>query len=104
MKKLTIKKQDTVVVISGKDRGTRGKVLRVIPSENKILVEGVGLKKRHQRPRRSGQKGEIITMPSPIHRSNVMLYCTSCGKGVRVGSRVENNQKTRVCKKCGNVI
>ena len=106
MNKMKIKKNDTVVVISGKDRGKNGKVLRALSDTNRILVENVGLHKKNQRPRKSGQKGEVISMPSTIHVSNVMLYCSHCGKGVRTGSQVSANgkEKVRVCKTCKSAI
>ena len=107
MRRLKIKKNDTVVVISGKDRGKRGKVIDVFPAKNKIVIEGVAFKKKHQRPRRSGQKGEVVTLPSPIDASNAMLYCSHCARGVRVGFVVEKEgvgSKRRVCKKCKNDI
>ena len=106
MNKIKIKKNDAIVVISGKDRGKRGKILNVHADTNRVLIEGIGLKKKNQRPRKSGQKGEIITVPSPIHISNVMLYCSHCGKGARAGFKVlqEDSQKVRICKKCKNII
>lgn len=107
MKKLKIKKNDIVTVISGKDRGKRGKVIDLFPAKNKLVVEGVAFKKKHQRPRKAGQKGEVITLPSPIDASNVMLYCSHCVRGVRVGF-VAGTQgaalKQRICKKCKNII
>src|SRR3989344_7738445 len=104
--KTKIKKGDSVVIISGKDKGKNAKILKVFPDREKILVEGVAIKKIHKRPRKSGQKGEIITVPSPIHISNVMLYCSHCGKGARAGFKVlqEDSQKVRICKKCKNII
>lgn len=106
MTKIKIKKNDSIVVISGKDRGKSGKVLNIYTNTNRVLIEGIGLKKKNQRPRKSGQKGEIITMPSSIHISNVMLYCSHCGKGVRVGfQKSESNvEKVRICKKCKSII
>lgn len=105
----SIKKGDRVAVISGKDRGKQQKVLKVFPREGRILVEGVNLHKKHQRPRTRGAKGEVITLPSPIHVSNVMLVCTSCAKPARLGSRVVRTNagktiKERLCKKCGALI
>ncbi len=100
-----IKKGDTVVVVSGKDRGKNAAVLRVFPKDQKILVEGVGLKKKHQKARRSGQKGEVISMPTRIHISNAMIYCSHCGKGVRVGYQISSDgTKQRVCRTCNNTI
>ena len=101
---MNIKKSDNVIVITGKDRGKQGKVLRVLRDEDKVLVEGLNLKKKHQRPRKQGEKGQVIEMPHPIHISNVALYCSSCGKGVRMGAKMEGKTKVRVCKKCGKEI
>ena len=100
-----MKRGDMVEIISGKDRGKRGKVLTALPKSEKIIVEGVVLKKKHQRPRRQGQKGEVITLPSPVHASNAMLFCQRCGRGVRAGLQIlEDGRKVRVCKKCKNEI
>lgn len=105
MKKIKIKKNDTVVVISGKDRGKSGKILDVRTESDRVLIEGVGLKRKNQRPRKSGQKGEVITIPAPIHVSNVMLYCSHCGKGVRSGIQITGSgEKMRICKTCKNTI
>jgi len=101
--KTKIKKGDSIVIISGKDKGKNAKVLKVFPDREKILVEGVAIKKTHRRPRKSGQKGEIISAPSPIHISNAMLYCGHCGKGTRAGCQsLEDGKKIRICKKCKN--
>ena len=105
MATIKIKKGDHIVVIAGKDRGKSGKVLSVFSSRMRVLIEGVGLKKKHQRPRRAGQKGEVITMPTPIHISNTMLYCSHCKKGVRTGyALLPEGEKQRICKKCNNHI
>lgn len=101
---MNIKKSDNVIVITGKDRGKQGKVLRVFRDDEKVLVEGLNLKKKHQRPRKQGEKGQVIEMPHPIHISNVALYCSSCGKGVRIGAKLNGTKKVRVCKKCGKEI
>lgn len=97
---MKIKKGDTVAIIKGKDRGKTGKVLRVFGRENKVFVEGVNMKKRHTRPRKAGQKGEIITISHPLALANMMLVCNHCGKKTRVGYRVSGAQKMRICKKC----
>jgi len=99
-----IKKNDNVIVLTGKDRGKQGKVLRVYREEERILVEGANLKKKRERPRREGQKGQTIDLPHPIHISNVALYCSNCGKGVRTGTKMSGKNKVRVCKKCGKEI
>lgn len=105
---LRIKKGDRVRVISGKDSGKEGNVLKVLPKMGRVLVEGVNLRKKHQRPRARGQKGEIITMPHPLHISNVMFMCPSCRKptrvGMRLGHEVERLKKERLCKKCAAPI
>jgi len=101
---MKIKKGDTVLVISGKYRGKTGKVLKVFPKERKILVEGVNIVKKHQKPKRVGEKGQIIELPSPIDISNVKLICPSCKKATRVGYKLEKGQKERICKKCGAKI
>ncbi|OIP74752.1 MAG: 50S ribosomal protein L24 [Parcubacteria group bacterium CG2_30_36_18] len=101
---MKIKKGDTILVISGKDRGRKGKVLKVFPKEGKILVEGINLKKKHQKPKRTGAKGQIVTLPGLINISNVKLICPKCGKATRVGYIIVENKKYRICKKCGQEI
>mgnify|MGYP000844974645 CR=1 FL=1 len=102
---MKIHKNDTVKIISGKDKGKVGKVLKVFPKENKILVEGLHLFKKHVKPKKQGQKGEVILTPQPLHVSNVMFVCPACQKPTKVGYQVENNQeKIRICKKCKNRI
>lgn len=101
---MRIKKGDQVLIISGKDKGRKGKVLKVFPKENKILVENINLRKKHQKPRKTGEKGQIITLPTPINVSNVKLICQKCGKAARVGYKVVEKKKYRTCKKCGQEI
>jgi len=111
---MKIKKNDNVMVISGKDRGKKGKVLKVFPKTNSVIVEGINIRKKHSRPKREGQKGQIIQIPFPINASNVMLICSFCNKPVRVGYKIfsakggsasaRENKKTRICKKCGSEI
>lgn len=101
---MKIKKDDTVLIISGKYRGKTGKILRAFPKERKILVEGVNLVKKHQKPRRAGEKGQVIQMPSSINVSNVKIVCSKCGKPTRVGYKTIEKNKFRVCKKCGQEI
>ena len=97
-----IKKGDNVLVISGKDKGQSGKVLRVYTKDNLILVEGMNLRKRHKKPRKAGEKGSIIQFPFPLTASKVMPKCPSCDKATRVGTKIlENKERKRVCKKCG---
>jgi len=98
---MKIKKGDMVLVISGKDRGKKGKVLQVFPKENRVMVEGVNLRKKHRKPKKSGEKGQIITLPGSVSVSNVKLVCSKCGKPTRGGYKIVEKKKFRVCKKCG---
>ena len=98
-----IKKGDMVVVLTGKDKGKQAKVLQVFKKNNKILLEGMNIFKRHERSRKQGKKGQIIERVMPMEISNVSLYCTKCKKGARIGIKIgKNGQKTRVCKKCNS--
>lgn len=101
---MRIKKGDQVKIISGKDRGKSGKILRVLPAAKKVVVEKLNLMKRHVRPRKEGEKGQIVEVPSPIDISNVMLACSNCGKSVRVGYKIEGEKKIRFCKKCKSEV
>lgn len=96
-----IKKGDTVLVISGKDRGRKGKVLRVFPQDGRVMVEGMNLKKKHRKPSRQGEKGQMVHIPLPFPVSKVKLVCSSCQKATRAGFTVEGKEKYRTCKKCG---
>lgn len=101
---MRIHKGDTVKIIVGKDRGKTGKITRVLPDENRVVVEGVNVYKKHQRPKRQGEKGEIVNVTRPLNASNVMLYCTSCKQASRVGHRMEGSKKVRYCKNCEAVL
>lgn len=90
-----------MLVISGKDRGKKGKVLLALPRKGKLAVEGVNMRKKHVRAKRAGQKGQIVQMPGVFSVSAVKFLCAKCGKGVRVGYKVEGGKKIRICKKCG---
>ncbi len=98
--KMTIKTGDSVLVITGKDKGKQGKVLEVLPESNRVVVDGVNVVKRHQKPRSQQDKGGIISKVAPIDASNVMVVCPSCGKPSRVAHSEVNGKKVRVCKKC----
>ncbi len=99
-----IKRDDTVMVIAGKDKGRRGKVLRVFPAKSRVLVENVNVVKRHTPPSQA-HKGGIVEKEAPIHISNVMLVCPKCGDPTRVGfSLLEDGTKRRLCKRCGEII
>lgn len=103
--KVHVKKDDLVVVISGKDKGKKGKVLSVIPKDERVVVEGINIVKRHTRPNQNLQQGGIIEKEAPIHASNVMYFCDSCKKPVRLGKKfLENGTKVKYCKKCGNTL
>ena len=101
---MKIKKGDTVLIISGKDKGKKGKVLQAFPKETRILVAQVNLRKKHQKPKKSGEKGQIIQMPGSISVSNVKLICSKCEKATRIGYKIEGEKKYRVCKKCGETL
>jgi large subunit ribosomal protein L24 len=102
---MKVKKGDLVKVISGKDKGKEGKILRVIPKLDKIIVENVNIVKKHQRPTQELREGGIIEQPSAIHASKVMVVCPSCGKPTRVGYRfLEEGRKVRICRKCNEII
>jgi large subunit ribosomal protein L24 len=101
---MKIKKGDTVKIIIGKDRGKTGKVLKVLPAKNKILIEKLNLYKKHVRPKRQGEKGEVVLVPRPIDISNVMFVCPKCGQATKVGYRVEAGNKSRICKKCSAAV
>ena len=101
---MRIHKGDTVLIISGKDKGRQGKVLKTFPKENRILVENINLRKKHQKPRKAGEKGKLIELPGALSVPNAMLVCQKCGKATRVGYKISENNKSRFCKKCGQEI
>ncbi len=98
---MNVKKGDTVVVLSGKDKGKKGKVQRTVPSEAKVVVEGINMVTCHTKPRRQGEEGGIVRREAALYASKVQVVCPKCGKATRVGHKVEGGKKTRVCKKCG---
>lgn len=100
-----IRKGDKIRVIAGKERGKEGKIIRVFPKRNKVIVQGLNFVKRHTKPRGERQPGGIIAKEAPIHISNVMLVCSKCNKMTRVVKRImEDGERVRVCKKCGEII
>lgn len=104
-KKVHVKTGDTVYILSGKDKGKKGKVLNVIPDNMAVVVEGVNISIKHKKPRGRHQQGGIIRQESPISSSKVMLVCGKCKAPTKVSNIVyENGQKDRVCKKCGEII
>jgi len=98
---MKLKKGDTVQVMSGKEKGKRGRISRVYPEDLRVVVEGINIKKRHRKPTKSGEKGQIIEKQNPIASSKVQLVCSKCAKTVRLGYKIEDKAKVRICKKCG---
>lgn len=102
---MKIRKNDTVVIIAGKDKGKKGKVRRALPKEDRMLVEGLNMIKRHSRARRAARQAGIIELEAPIHVSNVMLLCNKCAKPTRVGFKIlDDGKKVRICRSCQEVI
>ncbi|MFY9493139.1 MAG: 50S ribosomal protein L24 [Minisyncoccia bacterium] len=97
---MKIKKGDEIKIITGKDKGKTGRVTRVFPQDNSVLVEGLNLFKKHMRPRQQGKKGEVILVPKPVDVSAVRLVCPKCRKTGRVGYDLSSGRKARICKKC----
>lgn len=101
---MKIKKGDNVKILSGKDRGKTGKVLNVDLKKNKVTVDGLNVFKKHVRPRKQDEKGEIVQVVRPMPISKVMIVCPACGKATRVGYHVENDAKVRICRRCKATI
>ena len=102
--KLHVKKGDTVVVLSGKDKGKQGKIITAMPKAGKVIVEGINKVKRHSKPSLMVPQGGIITKEMPLHVCKVQLVCPACNKPTRIGHKEVNGKNSRVCKKCGEVI
>ena len=100
-----VRKEDTVMVVAGKERGKTGKVIKVVPKKSRVFIERVNLVKRHSKPRSAQQPGGIVEKEASIHVSNVMIMCDTCNAPVRVGHKVlEDGEKVRVCRRCGQGI
>ena len=113
-----IKKGDEIIVIAGKDKGRTGKIMKALPKEDKVLVEGINLKKKHVRPKRDGEKGQVVEIPAVLDVSNIKIICPKCGKATRVGYKIvptesrildgktigKKDIKKRICKKCKQEI
>ena len=101
-----IRKNDNVVVTTGKDRGKRGRVVRVVPEKNRLVVEGVNIIKRHTRPNpQKNVKGGVVEREAPLHASNVQIVCPECSKPTRIGKKIlDDGRKVRVCRKCEGVL
>lgn len=105
VKKMHIKKDDNVIVISGDDKGKKGKVVEVSPKERKVIVSGVNVVSKHTKPRKQGDSGGILKVDGPIYADKVMLFCSKCNKGVRVKTKVsDDGKKIRVCAHCGDKL
>ena len=103
--KIHVKTGDTVMVISGKEKGKKGKIVAVSPKEGKVLIEGVNMVSKHVKPRQAGQEGGIVKAEGAMYACKVQLVCPPCGKATRVGHKVaEDGSKSRVCKRCGETL
>lgn len=103
VKALNIKRDDTVEIITGKDKKKRGTVIKTVPSQNAVLVRGLNMVSKTMRPRSQQEKGGIVQIEAPIDVSNVMIICKKCGK-TRIGYEVKDGKRVRVCKKCGEAL
>lgn len=102
---MQIRKNDSVMVIAGKERGKTGKILRVLPEKRTVLIERINLMKRHSRPRGPQQPGGIVEKEAPIEASNIMIMCDKCNAPVRIGrKRLADGEKIRVCRRCGEAL
>lgn len=102
---LRIKKGDTAIVLTGKDKGKQGRVLSVLPKKDRVIIEGLNIIKKHMKPNRQYTQGGIIEKEAPIHISNVMLICPKCNKPTRIANALlDDGKKQRRCKKCNEVI
>ncbi|MEG6523411.1 50S ribosomal protein L24 [Desulfotomaculum sp. 1211_IL3151] len=105
MPKVHVRKGDTVMVITGKDAGKKGKVVTVEPAKSRVTVEGVNVVKRHQKATPQMPQGGIVEKEAPIHSSNVMLFCNKCNKATRIQKKVlDSGNKERICKHCGELL
>jgi large subunit ribosomal protein L24 len=105
---MKLKNKDSVLITAGKDKGRKGKIIKIFSKENKVAIEGLNIVKKHVKPRKQGEKGQVIQVPRPIQISNVKLICPKCKKATRIGYKVEKKEgklsKKRVCKKCNSTI
>jgi large subunit ribosomal protein L24 len=104
MNTLHVKRDDEVIVISGKDKGKKGKILDVSVKERKVIVEGRNIVAKHVKPKKQGQLGGIVKAESALYVDKVMIVCPKCGKPTRIGNQVKDDKKIRVCKKCGAAV
>lgn len=100
-----VHRDDTVLVLTGKDRGKKGRIIRLFPTKNKALIEKINMVKRHTRPNQQMPQGGIMEKESPVHISNLQVICTKCGKPTRIGHKRLNEATTvRICRKCGEIL
>ncbi len=105
IKKVHVKTGDTVVVLSGKERGKKGKIIAVSPKEGKVIIEGVNMVSKHVKPKKMGEAGGIIKAEGAMYASKVQLVCPSCDKATRIAHKIsEDGKKQRICKKCGKTL
>ncbi len=101
---MKVKKGDTVLIISGKDKGRTAKVLKSFPKEGKVLVDGINIKSKHVKPKKEGEKGQVVKIPTPLDISNTKFICPKCKKAARLGYKIVGDKKFRVCKKCKSEV
>jgi large subunit ribosomal protein L24 len=101
--KFKLKKEDTVQIIAGKDKGKRGRILKILRSKDRVVVEGANIVKKAKKRRNQQDRGGIVEIEAPIHASNLMIVCKKCGP-TRIGYKIEGEHKTRVCRKCGEAL
>jgi len=101
---MKLRKGDNVIVITGKDKGKKGKIVRVLVDDNKVIVEGINMMKKHQRPRKSGEKGSVLNISMPLHASNVQIIDPKTNKPSRIGSKVVGDKRVRVTRKSNQEI
>lgn len=101
---MKVKKGDTVLIISGKDKGRTAKILKSLVQEKAVLVDGINMRKKRVRPKKQGEKGQVVTKAVPLDVSNVKLLCPKCGKATRVGYKITDGVKARICKKCQSEV
>lgn len=104
MSKVSLCRGDTVFVIAGKDKNKSGKLLKIDTKKMRVVVESINIIKKTQKPKKEGERGSILEIEAPIALSNVLLKCNKCNKGVRVGIKMVEEKKIRVCKKCGEAV
>jgi len=97
---MKLRKADQILIIKGKDKGKKAKILRSFPKENKILAEGINIKKVHKKPKKEGEKGQVVEVPFSFPSSKAKLICPKCNKPSKIGYKIEGGKKLRVCKKC----